>query len=360
VVGRIVLLISAVLVGGLLALVVLLLAVSPGKTRPAVAGGLSEKLWMDVNGVKQGMFLRSRDQNKPVLLFLHGGPGMPTYFLNRKYPTGLEELFTVCWWEQRGAGLSYDPDIPPETMTLEQLIADTIEVTNYLRSRFGKEKIYLLGHSWGSYLGIQVAARAPQLYHAYIGMAQMSRQIQSENAAYAYMLQQYRELGNQGLVRKMEKTPLSMTAPLPRAYMKLRDPLMHGLGVGTTRDMKSVISGIFFPVMGFPEYSFREKINIWRGKAFSRRHLWDRMLMTDLAVEVPELDLPAYFCHGIHDYTITYAETREYFGKLRAPRKGSYAFEQSAHSPAHEEPEKMRRILREDVLAGTNRLADAE
>jgi pimeloyl-ACP methyl ester carboxylesterase len=315
---------------------------------------------VDINGVRQGMFLRSKDATLPVLLFLHGGPGMPTYFLNRKYPTGLEELFTVCWWEQRGAGLSYRPDIPQETMTLEQLIADTIEVTNYLRSRFGKEKIYLLGHSWGSYLGIQVAARAPELYHAYIGMAQMSHQIRSENAAYAYMLQQYRKLGNQGMVRKMEKTPLSMTAPLPTAYMKLRDPLMHGLGVGTTRDMKSVISGIFFPVMGFPEYSFREKINIWRGKAFSRRHLWDRMLMTDLAVEVPELDLPAYFCHGIYDHTITYNETWEYFQKLRAPLKGFYTFEQSAHSPAYEEPERMRQILREDMLAGTNRLADAE
>jgi pimeloyl-ACP methyl ester carboxylesterase len=144
------------------------------------------------------------------------------------------------------------------------------------------------------------------------------------------------------------------------SYMKLRDPLMHGLGVGTTRDMKSVVSGIFFPVMGFPEYSFREKINIWRGKAFSRRHLWDSMLMTDLAVEVPELQLPAYFCHGIYDYTITYNETKEYFGKLRAPLKGFYTFEKSAHSPAYEEPERMRRILREDVLAGANRLADAE
>jgi len=357
--GRIVLIVLAVLVGGLLALVVLLLAVSPGKTRPAAAGGLAEKLWIDVNGVKQGMFLRSRDTTLPVLLFLHGGPGMPTYFLDRDHPTGLEELFTVCWWEQRGAGLSYHPDIPPQTMSLEQLIADTIEVTNYLRGRFGQDKIYLLGHSWGSYLGIQVAARAPELYHAYIGMAQMAHQIRSENEAYAYMLQRYRERGNRGMVRKMENNPIGMSAPLPPAYLKLRDPLMHGLGVGTTRDMKSVVTGIFFPVMGFPEYSFREKIIIWRGKAFSRRLLWDRMLMTDLAAEVPELAIPVYFVHGLHDYTITYAQTREYFGGLRAPLKGFYTFEGSAHSPAYEEPERMRRNLREDVLAGTNRLADA-
>jgi pimeloyl-ACP methyl ester carboxylesterase len=124
--------------------------------------------------------------------------------------------------------------------------------------------------------------------------------------------------------------------------------------------MKSVISGIFFPVMGCPEYSFREKIDIWRGKAFSRRHLWDRMLMIDLAVEVPELKLPVYFCHGIYDNTITYSGTREYYEKLHAPMKGFYTFQHSAHSPAYEEPERMRQILREDVLAGTNRLADAQ
>jgi len=357
--GRIVLIVLAALVGCILVLVVVLLAVSPGKPKPAAAGGISEKIRVDINGVPQGMFIRSRDPANPVLLFLHGGPGMPTYFLNRKYPTGLEEQFTVCWWEQRGAGLSYHPDIPAESMTLEQLIADTIAVTNYLRSRFGKDKIYLLGHSWGSYLGIQVAARAPELYHAYVGMAQMAHQIRSENTAYAYMLQEYRKRGDKGMVRKMEKTPITMTGPLPMAYMKLRDPLMHGLGVGTTHDMKSVIAGIFFPVMGFPEYSFREKLNIWRGKAFSRSRLWDPMLTTELAVVVPELKLPVYFCHGVYDYTITYNETKEYFKKLRAPRKGFYTFEQSAHSPAYEEPQRMLRILREDVLAGANRLADA-
>lgn len=358
-VGRVVWIVPAALAGCLLLLVVVLLAVSPGKPKPAGASGLSEKVWVDINGVRQGMFLQSKDTTHPVLLFLHGGPGMPTYFLNRSYPTGLEELFTVCWWEQRGSGLSYRPDIPPETMTLEQFIADTIEVTHYLRRRFGQDKIYLLGHSWGSYLGIQVAARVPELYHAYIGMAQMAFQLRSENAAYDYMLAQYRERGNRSMVRRMEKAPVSMTGPLPVLYMRLRDAAMHGLGVGTTHDMKSVISGIFLPVMGFPGYSLREKINIWRGKGFSRRNLWDRMLMADLAAEVPELELPVYFCHGIFDYTITYDQTREYFEKLRAPMKGFYTFEQSAHSPAYEEPERMRQILREDVLAGVNRLADA-
>ena len=91
------------------------------------------------------MFIRSKDVTHPVLLYLHGG--IPDYFLTRSYPTGLEDYFTVVWWEQRGSGLSYSADIPPETMTVEQLVSDTLEVTNYLRHRFGKEKTYLMGHS---------------------------------------------------------------------------------------------------------------------------------------------------------------------------------------------------------------------
>lgn len=102
-------------------------------------GSISEKVFVSINGVRQGMFIQSKDPAHPVLLFLHGG--MPEYFLTERYPTGLENDFTVAWWEQRGAGLSYRPGIPPETMTLEQFIADTLSVTSYLRDRFGQEKI---------------------------------------------------------------------------------------------------------------------------------------------------------------------------------------------------------------------------
>jgi pimeloyl-ACP methyl ester carboxylesterase len=100
------------------------------------------------------MFIKGMNRSNPVLLWVHGGPGMPDYFLAEQYPTGLEDLFTVVWWEQRGAGLSFASDIPPSTMTVDQFISDTYEVTDYLRERFGQEKIYLLGHSWGSFIGI--------------------------------------------------------------------------------------------------------------------------------------------------------------------------------------------------------------
>ncbi len=326
-----------------------------------MAGCRVEKVRTSINGMKQGMFIRSSDAARPVLLYLHGGPGMPTYFLNRKHPTGFEEDFTAVWWEQRGAGLSYSSDIPPGTMTVEQFIADTLAVTDYLRDRFGKEKIYLMGHSWGSFLGIQAAARAPERYFAYIGVAQMTDQLASENLAYEHMLKLARETGNAQLVGKLEAAPPSATAPLPSAYMALRDEAMHALGVGTTHAMQSVVTGVFLPVWQDPEYTLRERLNIWRGKwSPSSKTLWNEMLGTDITVAVPELRIPAYFLHGVYDYTVAYPLTQAYFAQLKAPVKGFYTFAHSAHSPIFEEAEKARRILREDVLAGMTKLADTE
>lgn len=349
----------------ILILLGLLLLWSPGTPKPFVdqdgkplAGSISEKIFVEINGVEQGMFIKSKDETKPVLLFLHGG--MPEYWLTQRYPTGLEDYFTVVWWEQRGAGLSYNPDIPPETMTVEQLVADTLEVTDYLRKRFGQDKIYLMGHSGGSFIGLLAAQRAPELYHAYIGVAQMAYQLESERLAYEYALEQFAANGNRRMLQKLEDTPVTGKDPLPVGWLSLRDTAMHSLGIGTMRDIKSVITGIFLPSWQFREYTLGEKLNLWRGKFFSQNILQDKMFATDLTEEVTELELPVYFMHGVYDYTVSYPEAKSYFEKLKAPIKGFYTFEQSAHSPMFEEPEKMQKILLEDVLAGANNLADSK
>ena len=347
-----------------LILVGALLAMSPGRPEPMVdqngrplAGSLSEKIFVEINGVPQGMFIQSKDRNNPVLLYLHGG--MPDYFLKQKYPTGLEEIFTVVWWEQRGSGISYRDSIPKESITQEQLISDTLAVTNYLRERFHQDKIYLMGHSGGTFFGIQAAARAPELYHAYIGAAQMSNTLKSEKLAYDYMLQQFKADGNTDMVRKLEAVPVTMEGGVPAGYHALRDIAMHSLGIGTTHDMKSIVTGLLIPSFTFREYTLMEKVNMWRGKARNGISvLWETSLATDLSQHVTEFDLPVYFLEGVYDYTCNYAVAREYFETVTAPVKGFYTFEQSAHSPIFEEPEKVRRILREDVLTGTNRLAD--
>lgn len=290
----------AVLLVVVLAAFGVLVILSPGTPEPilddqggVLAGSISEKTRVTINGVAQGMFIRSRNSQNPVLLYVHGG--LPDYFLTTRYPTGLEEYFTVVWWEQRGSGLSYNPDIPPETVTPEQLVSDMLELTRYLQRRFGREKIYLMGRSGGTFIGIQGAARAPALYHAYIAVAQMTNQLKSEKLAHAYMLQRYREAGNTRMAQRLEAARVGDTAPLPDSYLKVRDVAMHELGIGTTRDIRSIVTGLFARSLLSREYTLREKIGLWRGKLFSGQRLWNLQLATDLTTKVTRLELPVYF-----------------------------------------------------------------
>lgn len=345
----------------------LLRAWSPGQPSALVddrgrqiAGSLSERVFLQINGALQGLIIQSTDITHPVLLFLHGGPGMPEYFLNATHPTGLEQDFTVVWWEQRGAGLSYSHDIPPQSMTVAQMIADTIAVTDYLRERFDQDQIILLGHSWGSFLGVQVAATAPERYRAYIGMGQVSFQLRSEVAAHHFLLEQYRKQGDERMVRRLEASPVGMADGLSAEWMRVRDDAMHRLGGGTTRDMTSTLTGVFFPVWRCGAYTLGEKVNIWRGLAWSRRFLWDDFIATDLTTRIHRLDLPVYFFTGAHDLTANHDLSRMFFAQIDAPVKGFYTFDASAHSPLFEEPHRAREILRQDVMSVRVRMADRQ
>jgi len=346
-----------ILLGTILILWLVLQYYSPGKPEPIpdnhgkpIKGSISEKTFIKIGGVQQGMFIKSKNQNNPVLLYLHGG--MPDYFLSCRYPTDLEDYFTVVYWDQRGAGLSYHADIPAETMNLEQLISDTKEVTNYLRTRFSKEKIYLMGRSGGTFIGIQAAALAPELYHCYLGFGQMSDQQESERLAYEYILKRYRKSGNMKMVKKIEKFPV--TDSIPGEYLKLRDKAMHNMGIGTTRDMKSVVTGMFLPSLTFREYTLKEKFNLWKGKSQSGVHpLWDTILNTSLIEQTKKVDIPVYFFHGKHDYTVSYILAKKYFEAIEAPIKKFYTFENSAHSPHLEEPQRVNDIIKNHILAGS-------
>lgn len=338
---------------------------SPGKPRPVLGPdglpaphGIWEKTKIPVNGTEQGLFLRAADETKPVLLFVHGGPGMPEYFLDRTHPTGLEQDFVVAWWEQRGAGMSYGAGLDDATMTNDQMVDDAISVADYLRTRFHKDRIYLMAHSWGSFIGIQAAARAPERFLAYLGQGQVSRQRDAETMAYERALVDYADAGDQATVDKLRTVPINNGEPLPKEWMEMRDDIVHRLGIGTTRDMDSVVTGVFVPVWQTPDYTIQEKIDIGLGKRRSQALLFDRMLETDLATAVPRLEIPAYFFVGHDDYTVGYPLAKAYVAGLSAPVKGFYTFENSAHSPAFEEPERMRQILQVDVLTSRTTMAD--
>lgn len=315
---------------------------------------VSEKTFISIGGIQQGMIIKGDNINNPVLLFVHGGPAFPTYFLVEKYKPGLEEIFTVCYWEQRGGGLSYSPEVLLESMTFEQLTSDAIEVTRYLCDRFGQEKIYILAHSGGTPIAIQAVAQEPQLFHAYLAMAQITNQSESERIAYRYMLEQYTEKGNKKAVAELKKFPLLETDTCFTEFYKslTRDKSMHELGIGTMHSMRSVFWGIYLQSWKSKTYSFSEKRRIWRSKFrfVKKADFVEQLFKIDIPSSYPKLDVPVYFFSGKYDLTVNVDLAKSYYEQLQAPAKAFYLFENSAHSPLFEESQKFIEIIKTDIL----------
>ena len=366
---RMLLIIFKIIIGLFLILIILLLIYSPGKIEPylddtgkVIKGSIAEKTFIKIGGVQQGMIIKSKNINKPVLLYVHGGPAFPNYFLIDKFQPGLEDYFTVCYWEQRGGGLSYTSDVTLESMNFKQLASDAIEVTNYLRKRFGKEKIYIMAHSGGTAIALLAVSKEPTLYNAYIGMEQITNQAESEKMAYKYMLEQYTAIGNKKRIDELKKYPVFASDSNIISYYKssIRDKFMHELGIGTMHKMTSVFWDIFIPVWTCKAYTLKEKINIWKSKFsfYPKSNLINEMLETNFSAGVPSIQIPVYFFSGKYDLTVNIDLSKAYLTKINAPLKGFYTFQNSAHSPLFEEPALVRKIIETDILNGKNSLAD--
>lgn len=351
--------------------IMLILPPGSGKPKPylddggaPLTGSISEKIWVDINGTQQGMFLKGNDITNPVLLFLSGGPGIPDYFLTTETETGLEDIFTVCYWDYRATALSYSSDCKEKDCTTDQFVQDAVAVTDYLRERFGQEKIYLIGHSFGTYIGLITVQSAPEKFHAYIAMSQIANQPQSELIAYNTMKTKYAIQDNKKMLKKLEnyQTDTADTAWLQSWFAApVRDMAMHELGGGTTSGMKSVITGIFLPILRCTDYTQAERIQIWQGKAFVQRSQVAYARMEFVAADnVPVLKIPIYFLAGKQDLTCSYTMQKEYYNQIKAPLKGFYTFEHSAHSPLFEEPERAINIFVNNVIPGSVSMSDAE
>jgi pimeloyl-ACP methyl ester carboxylesterase len=117
--------------------------------------------------------IRGESVTNPVLILVHGGPGFPEMRLFRHFNAALEKSFTVVYWEQRGTDKSFDRKISRSSMTVEQFLADMDELVDLIRKRFGKDKVTVYGHSWGSALGVLYSARFPEKVSAYVGACQI-------------------------------------------------------------------------------------------------------------------------------------------------------------------------------------------
>jgi pimeloyl-ACP methyl ester carboxylesterase len=348
------------IIGILLIGLVVLAVNSPGKLEPlkdsegkAIVGSLAEKNFIEIGGIRQGFFIRAENPENPVILFLHGGPGSPELPMIIPYevPERLEKYFTVCYWDQRGSGMSFSNSIDSATMTRAQMVEDTRQMTEYLQHRFNQEKIYLIGHSWGSYLGVKTIEKYPENYIAFIGIGQVTNQIESEKLAYDYMLQHAMEINEKSAVKNLQKFDKNASDfPNQNYMMTIRSSLMNKYGIGFAHEETISMIDAAGLILSFKGYTLSEKINYFKGMLFSQTTVWKDVVKDNLFESSTVFQVPVYITQGKYDYQVSHALAREWFDIIEAPEKVFFTFENSAHGTILEEPEKFVQIIREIAL----------
>lgn len=307
-----------------------------------VPGGIERLEKVRIGGIDQWVSIRGNDPRNPVLLMLHGGPGwvaMPTSWY---FQRGWEEYFTVVQWDQRGAGKTYaanDPATVVPTMTIARMNADAEEMVAWVRRELGKDKIFVLGHSWGSYLGLELARKRPEWLHAYIGMGQLANGPESERRGWAWTLQQAQQDGNAEAVADLQSVaPYAQgSTPVPLAdLMKQRKWLNHYGGMVYGRNGGGAEAAA---IKLSPEYTDDDLAKVWQGNEASENALLSNVLTTDFN-DVRTLDCPVILFLGRHDINVSSTVAAEWFERLQAPSKRVVWFEHSAHEVMNEEPGK--------------------
>ena len=324
-----------------LALVVIRIAAQERVARRTAippARGIDSLERVRLGGVEQWIQIRGWDQRKPLLLFLHGGPGFPQMpFAHQN--AELEKHFIVIHWDQRGAGKSCSSAIPPATMKVEQFVADTHELVQLLLKRFGASKCFLVAHSWGSIVGALTVSRYPDLFYAYVGIGQVAGVPETEQVRYQFALDAAQKENNAEAVADLRK----IGRP-PHDFVQCKTMerwVQHYAKIEHTPIASSRFVSLAFRS---PAYSWADLVRIPLGVKFSFENLWEETFYKiNLFEQAPRIDVPVYLFEGRFDEVVTTKVTQEYFNALDAPRgKRLVWFEDSGHWPHFEEPAKYR------------------
>ena len=308
--------------------------------------GLTEIKYLEINNTKQYVLIRGKDVSKPVLLFLHGGPGASATALLRKFNSELEDHFTVVYWDQRNAGKSYSKKTPKEEIRVAKYIQDVDTLTAYLKNRFNVEKIFLVGHSWGSRLGLYAIQKNPENYFGYVGIGQELASYEGELISYQYTLKRAKETNNLKAIKELEESGEPQSGDYTKMYkngfwglVKQKDWLLK---LGGERYGKTKYTDWIFSIWFSREYSFFDLIKYGKSSGFSAGNIiYDTDFNNiDFFKQIPEVKVPVFFISGAYDYNTPWELVERYCDSLVAPKKEFIKFEKSGHSPVFEEPEK--------------------
>lgn len=326
-----------------------------------LAGSIASLESIQLGGHEQWIMLRGNSTSNPVLLYLSGGPGQSDLPYVRVLFNNLEQDFVVIDWDQRGTGKSYPALDPRETLTLDQAISDTVDLADYLRTRFDQPKIYVVGESWGTTLGVLAAQRRPDLFYAAIGSGQMVSQRETDRRLYQDVLDLAARTGDTGLAQTMRaygEPPYGdvfASAFVMQQYDALYQPYslpesVQELGAAHAREVGP------WGVLG-REYNLVEKVSVMRGLMDMFATMYPQLQNVDFRRDMPGLGVPYYMLDGAAELSARRDLALEWYAQLEAPRKRIFTFDNSAHAVAQEQFVAFRQILNDVIVPETTAAA---
>ena len=304
-----------------------------------------------IGGIDQWILIRGTDNLKPLLLIVQAGPGFPLiheadYFEKK---LNLENHFVCIYWDQRGCGKSYSKNISPDSLTLKQMVADTNDVTAYLKQQFNTDKIFIVGFSLGGTIAALSAYQIPENYHAVFVVGIDVKMDEAEHYAYNFALQEAYKRNNQKAIKELLKIGAPPHTSEKEFLMRVKWITNFG-GINRNETYNSILMSTIKNLLFSPEYNLRDIIRTIQGMTFTQKHLLPRLAQLDLFKEISQMQTPIYFLQGVYDAASPYQTVYNFYEKLNAPKvKQFITFEDSAHMPHYEEPEKFLTLLIETM-----------
>ena len=294
--------------------------------------------FIEIQGIKQAIGVSPAiAPSAPVLLYVHGGPGgtmMPNAHL---FQSDWDRFFTVVHWDQRGAGKTFKKNLfnlQKEDMTITQFIADTANVARFLKSEFNKEKIIILGHSWGSALATMTVAKHPELFHAYVGVGQVSNMPATERYIHDYLVEKAQGAKAINDIRKLERIgePSKWTS-FEQTYRNILShrTMLHRYGGVYYNETSTRLS--WQPILQSPDYGLLDKICYFGGLIFSGKTIGKEIIGIELDKTHLNFSIPMFYFLGRHDHVTPSGYASDYVKKIQAPHKDIVWFEQGCHAP---------------------------
>lgn len=321
-----------------------------------VQGSISSLEKVKLGGVDQWLIIRGHDVNKPVLLFLSGGPGASEAARVLRFNQELEKHFVVVIWEQRGCGKSYPSYNPKSALTVDQYVTDLIELTNLLRSRFDEEKIYLVGHSWGTIIGAKAAQQQPDLFHAYVGTAQMVDVLETDRMIYDMVMDYSIKTGDHAFVQTLEKQgppPYLGKSPI-QPYSTLFGREYAIFEVPNIKNEEYRRDGdVMLLMLKQPEYGWMDRFYYLMGLMNTYNVVYPQLQDMDLRVDGILFEIPVYIVLGGNDMNNPPEIPAEYYELIQAPHKQLIIFEKAGHGMIWEEAQRFHELMINQVLPET-------